>query len=103
MKTVVLINGGSASASEIIAGALQDHKLATLVGETTFGKGSVQTYKTFDDGSSLKLTIAKWLTPNLTNIDEVGITPDIEIELTEEDINNDNDPQLDKAKKLILE
>jgi len=102
MNTVVLINEGSASASEIIAGALQDYKLATLVGMTTFGKGSVQDYKTFDDGSSLKLTIAKWLTSNLRNIDEVGIAPDIEIDRTIEDINEDNDPQLDEAKNIIL-
>ncbi|MBU1673218.1 S41 family peptidase [Patescibacteria group bacterium] len=102
MQTVVLINEGSASASEIIAGALQDYSLATLVGKTTFGKGSVQDYKTFDDGSSLKLTIAKWLTPNLQNIDEVGITPDIEVERTIEDIDADIDPQLDEAKNIII-
>ncbi|MBU0671221.1 MAG: S41 family peptidase [Patescibacteria group bacterium] len=103
MKTIVLINEGSASASEILAGALKDYKIAELVGKTTFGKGSVQDYKTYDDGSSLKLTVAKWLTPNLNNIDEVGIAPDYEVELTTEDINADNDPQLDKALELIIE
>lgn len=102
MKTVVLINEGSASASEIIAGALQDYGLATLVGKPTFGKGSVQDYKTFDDGSSLKLTIAKWLTPELRNIDEVGIPPDLEVERALEDIDADRDPQLDEAKNIII-
>ena len=102
MKTVILINEGSASASEIIAGALKDYKIATLVGKTTFGKGSVQDYKTFSDGSSLKLTIANWLTPNLQNINEVGISPDIEVDRTLEDIEADIDPQLEKAKELII-
>lgn len=98
---VVLVNGGSASASEILAGALQDHKVASIVGEQTFGKGSVQELEEFDDGSSLKLTVAKWLTPLGRSISEEGIKPDVEVELTEDDYNNDLDPQLDKAVEII--
>ncbi len=100
-KTYILINGGSASGSEIMAGALQDYKLATLVGEKTFGKGSVQDITEFSDGSLLKLTVAKWLTPKEREIDGQGIEPDVFIELTEEDFNNDRDPQLDKVMELI--
>lgn len=99
--TIVLVNGGSASGSEIVAGALQDFDLATLVGETTFGKGSVQDLTNFRDGSAMKLTIARWLTPNGRTIDAEGIVPDEEIELSEEDYNNDVDPQLDKALELL--
>ncbi len=78
-KTIVLINGGSASASEILAGALKDFSLATLIGEKSFGKGSVQEIITYYDESLLKFTIAKWLTPNGTNVNEVGIVPDKEV------------------------
>ncbi|MFH1112243.1 MAG: S41 family peptidase [Patescibacteria group bacterium] len=101
IPTVVLINQGSASASEIVAGALQDYGLATLVGEKTFGKGSVQDYQTFPDRSSLKLTVAKWFTPKGRQIDKTGIKPDVEIIMTKEDYNNDTDPQLDKALELL--
>ena len=101
--TVILVNEGSASASEIMAGALQDHKKATIMGSQTFGKGSVQDYRQFDDGSSLKLTIAKWLTPNGNSIDELGITPDIVVEMTLEDYENDRDPQLDAALNFFDE
>ena len=101
IPTVILVNGGSASGSEIVAGALQDYGVATLVGETTFGKGSVQDLKKFSDGSSVKLTIAEWLTPNGRNINEEGIKPDIEVEMTKEDYDADKDPQLDKALEVL--
>jgi len=97
----VLVNKGSASASEILAGALQDYKHGTIIGETSFGKGSVQNYEQYNDGSSLKLTVAKWLTPLGHSIDEVGITPDIEVVLTNDDYNQDKDPQLDKALEIL--
>lgn len=99
--TVVLINKGSASASEIVAGALSDYNLATLIGETTFGKGTVQTLETLPDGSSIKYTVAEWLTPLENSIDEVGVTPDIEVERTLEDYQNDVDPQMDAAIQHI--
>lgn len=100
-KTVVLIDAGSASASEIVAGALQDWKKATVVGMKSFGKGSVQDLNNLPDGSQIKLTIAKWFTPNGRSIDEHGIEPDVEVDLTEEDYNKDLDPQLDKALELL--
>jgi len=102
-KTVILINEGSASASEILAGALQDYEKAQLIGETTFGKGSVQQLFELEDGSSIKLTVANWLTPKGRTIEEQGIEPDILVEYTIEDYENDLDPQLDRAKQLILE
>ena len=102
IPTVVLINGGSASASEIVAGALQDYASAYLIGEQSFGKGSVQVLEDFQDGSSLKFTIARWFTPNDRSIDKEGIEPDEVVELTEEDFNNDEDPQLDKALEYLL-
>ncbi|NMC51142.1 S41 family peptidase [Candidatus Kuenenbacteria bacterium] len=102
-RTVVLVNGGSASGSEIVAGALQDHGLATLVGEKTFGKGSVQELENLDDGSAIKITIARWLTPKGRTIDKEGIEPDIKVELTSQDFNDGKDPQLDRAIKFLLE
>lgn len=101
VPTVVLVNEGSASASEIVAGALQDYGLATLIGAQTFGKGSVQDYTEFDDGSAVKITIAEWLTPKGRSINETGIEPDIKVELTIEDYNENRDPQLDKAIEFI--
>lgn len=98
---VVLINGGSASASEILAGALSEHGVATLVGERSFGKGSVQELIKLDNGTSLKLTIARWLTPNGISISEEGLTPDIEAELTMDDIYEDRDPQMDAAIEVL--
>lgn len=94
---VVLINKGSASASEIVAGAIRDHNRGIIIGETSFGKGTVQEVENLIDGSSLRVTIAKWYTPNNVNISEVGIEPDIEIERTIEDLEEDRDPQLDAA------
>jgi carboxyl-terminal processing protease len=100
MKTVVLVNGGSASASEIVAGALRDYDKATLVGETTYGKGSVQAVLQLSGGAQLKVTESRWYTPKGKNIDGTGIAPDVKVELTADDINNNRDPQMDKAKSL---
>lgn len=101
MKTVVLVNGSSASASEIVAGALHDHKVATLIGDTTFGKGSVQKLVNLSEGATLKVTVARWYTPAGVNISEKGITPDTAVERTADDINATRDPQLDAALKAI--
>lgn len=98
---VVLINDGSASASEIVAGAVQDHERGIVMGETSFGKGSVQEVAQLNDGSSIRLTIARWFTPNGTNIDDVGITPDVEVAMTEEDYAADRDPQLEAAVEYL--
>ena len=96
-KLVVLVNGGSASASEIFTGAIRDNKRGIAVGEKTFGKGSVQTMETLKDGSEVKITIAEWLTPNKVQIHKKGIEPDIKVGLTDEDQKAGRDPQLDKA------
>jgi carboxyl-terminal processing protease len=99
----VLINKGSASASEIVAGALQDNKRAMIIGENSFGKGTVQEVESLIGGASLRVTIAKWFTPNDVNISEKGITPDIIVERKAEDLENGSDPQLDKAIEYINE
>lgn len=98
---VVLVNEGSASASEILAGALRDNKQTKLVGKQTFGKGSVQQLLNLKENSTLKITIAKWLTPNGLSISETGLTPDVEVELTLEDFKANKDPQLDKALEML--
>jgi carboxyl-terminal processing protease len=98
---VVLINEGSASASEILAGALRDNKGIQLIGKKSFGKGSVQELKSLSNGSSLKITIAEWLTPNENLINDVGLEPDIEVDFTEEDYENEKDPQLESAVEVI--
>lgn len=97
IETIVLVNGGSASGSEILAGALQDYGVATLIGEQTFGKGSVQELYEFTDGSALKITVAEWLTPEGRSINKVGITPDIIVEYSLEDYEEGNTPQFDAA------
>jgi len=98
---VVLINKGSASASEILAGALKDNRGVLIIGETSFGKGSVQEMAELPQKTSLKITVAKWLTPSGKSIDENGIKPDIEVKMTEDDIKGGKDPQLDKALEII--
>ncbi|MCK4591863.1 S41 family peptidase [Candidatus Parcubacteria bacterium] len=98
---VVLINEGSASASEIFAGALKDNNGAKLVGKTTFGKGLVQEMQNLKDGSALKITVAKWLTPSGLDINKDGIKPDYEVEITLEDYENNKDPQLEKALDIL--
>jgi carboxyl-terminal processing protease len=98
IPTVVLINASSASASEIVAGALHDHKAASLLGEKSFGKGSVQKLVGLGEGTMLKVTVARWYTPGGLNISEKGITPDTTVVRTVEDINANRDPQLDAAK-----
>ncbi len=100
-QLVILINGGSASASEIVAGALHDHGVAKLIGEKTFGKGSVQTLEDLPNGGQLKITIARWFTPKGVNINKDGIKPDQKVELTDDDFDKDRDPQLDAAKKAL--
>lgn len=96
-RIAVIVNSGTASASEILAGALQDYDLATIIGEPTYGKGSVQELSIFPDGSTLKVTVAEWLTPNNRLINENGINPDIIVPLTNEDRVAGRDPQMDRA------
>ncbi len=102
LKFVILIDGGSASASEILAGAMQDYKKALLVGEKSYGKGSVQEVVGVTPDTILKITVAKWLTPKGNSISEKGLIPDYEISFTKKDIDTQKDPQLDKAIELLL-
>ncbi len=101
LQFVVLVDGGSASDSEILAGALKEHKIATLVGEKTFGKGSVQELVDITPETSLKVTVAKWLTPNGVSISQSGLDPDIKIPLTLKDYESKKDPQMDKAVEIL--
>jgi carboxyl-terminal processing protease len=101
---VVLVNGGTASASEITAGAIQDVGRGTLVGTTTFGKGSVQNWIPLnDDGGAVRITVARWLTPNGRQIHQIGLEPDFVVELTEEDFDAGRDPQLEKAVEILTQ
>jgi carboxyl-terminal processing protease len=109
LPTVILINGGSASAAEILAGALHDIRNVPLVGEKSFGKGSVQQLESFYNGSSLKVTVAKWLTPNGVSISDTGITPTHEVVIDPKEYKEkgweigtvEKDPQLDKAIAIV--
>jgi carboxyl-terminal processing protease len=101
IKTVVLVNHNSASASEIVAGALQDYELAKVVGQKTYGKGSVQKLIKLKNGAELKVTIAKWYTPEGKNIASEGVMPDYVVNLTQDDVNNDSDPQLERAFEIL--
>ncbi len=98
---VILVDGGSASAAEILAGALSEQGVATLVGTKTFGKGSVQELVPITPETSLKITIARWITPNGTNLSDGGINPDIKVEITKADVDAGKDPQLDKAIEVV--
>jgi carboxyl-terminal processing protease len=100
----VLVDAGSASASEIVAGALQDYQRAQLVGDTTFGKGSVQNWQPLSgDGGAIRVTIARWYTPNGRSIQGEGLTPDVPVGLTQDDVAAHHDPQLERASALLLE
>ena len=101
LPIVTLINEGSASASEILAGALKDYGLSKIIGKKSYGKGSVQTLFDLKDGSTIKLTIAHWLTPNGNTIEKMGITPDVEVDLTQDDFEANKDPQLAKALEIL--
>jgi len=100
-ELVLLVDGGTASASEIVAGSLRDQKRAVLIGEQTYGKGSVQEVHELPDGSSLHVTVARWLTPNRTQIDKAGLAPDVTVNITEDDRSAGRDPQLARAQSWL--
>ena len=102
LRMAILINGGSASASEILAGALNEHGIAKLVGEKSFGKGSVQELINLTPDTALKVTVARWLTPNGKSISEGGLTPEVEVKMTQDDVTAGKDPQMEKAAELLL-
>jgi carboxyl-terminal processing protease len=102
LSFIVLVDGGSASASEILAGALREHGIAKLVGEKTFGKGSVQELVSITDETSLKVTVANWFTPNGISISKEGLEPDIKVPFTQKDYDVKKDPQMDKAVEILL-
>ena len=102
ISLVVLVNGGSASASEIVAGALQDRGRAKLIGEATYGKSSVQLPHQLSDGSELRVTIAHWFTPNDREIEAKGLTPDIAVPMTQDDATAGRDPQLDRTVQYLV-
>ena len=101
MPLVVLTDGFSASASEILAGAVKDYQIGTLVGTTTFGKGIVQKVINLSDGSAVKLTVSSYFTPNGNNIHGIGIEPDVEVQFDAELYKNGTDNQLEKAKEVL--
>ena len=101
LKMIILADSGSASASEILAGALQENIVAKMVGTKTFGKGSVQELIKVTPDTSLKVTIARWLTPNGVSISDNGLTPDYEVKITEQDLKDNKDPQMNKALELL--
>ena len=102
LPVVVLIDGGSASASEILSGALKDNKRALIIGKKSFGKGLVQEINRLPDGSAVHITIQKYLTPSGTDINKKGIEPDIVVDMTSEDVKNEKDPQLQRANDELV-
>jgi carboxyl-terminal processing protease len=98
---VVLVDQGSASASELIAGALQDNGRATIVGMPTFGKGSVQTWRQLSNGGGIRITISRWYTPNGNSVSDVGITPDVEVPYSPIEVSGDDDNQLSAAVQVL--
>ena len=101
IPVVVLINKGSASAAEILAGALRDNRGIKLIGEKSFGKGTVQELQNLKDGSAVKISVAQWLLPKGDLIEKKGLEPDIEVKMSEEDGKAERDPQLEKAVEII--
>lgn len=101
LRFVILVDGGSASAAEILAAALAQHGIATLVGTKTFGKGSVQELVPVGENTAIKITVARWITPDGTNLSEGGIDPQVKVEITKEEVDKGEDPQLDRAIEIL--